>query len=259
MSDRTRPAPPRREHALVVGAGGTFGRRIAARLVAEGLDVIGIGRSPDPLAATAEAIGPGFTPLLADMADDSAVTAIAAALTMPVAMVVHAPGLPVAGGIREARADLLAAACNIKVGGMLRLVRGAEAGFRRGTRLVAIGGHYGFEPTAYAATAGIANAAVANLIKQLSWAYGGEGVTAHLVAPGPADSERLNAVAAARAARSGQPLAAELDAMRAESAIGAFVTADQVAWAVASLLAPEADALAGSTLFLDAGRRRGLP
>lgn len=142
---------------------------------------------------------------------------------------------------------------------MLRLVRGAEPRFRRGSRLVAIGGHYGFEPTAYAATAGIANAAVANLVKQLSWAYGGDGVTAHLVAPGPADSERLNAVAAARAARSGQPLAAELDEMRAESAIGAFVTADQVAWAVASLLAPEADALAGSTLFLDAGRRRGLP
>ncbi len=47
--------------------------------------------------------------------------------------------------------------------------------------------------------------------------------------------------------------------MRAESAIGAFVDAKQVAWGVAQLLAPEADAMAGSTMFLDAGRRRGLP
>ena len=47
--------------------------------------------------------------------------------------------------------------------------------------------------------------------------------------------------------------------MRAESAIGAFVDARQVAWGVAMLLAPEADAMAGATLFLDAGRRKGLP
>ena len=47
--------------------------------------------------------------------------------------------------------------------------------------------------------------------------------------------------------------------MRAESSIGAFTTPAQVAWAVALLLAPEADAMTGSTFMLDAGRRRGLP
>jgi 3-oxoacyl-[acyl-carrier protein] reductase len=193
------------------------------------------------------------------MADDSAIAAVSAALTLPVAMVVHAPGLPVAGGIRTAPTDILAAAVNIKVGGMLRLVRAAEPRLHRGSRLVAIGGHYGFEPTDYAATAGIANAAVANLIRQLSWAYGKDGITAHLVAPGPADTDRLRNVAAARAARAGRDLEAELDEMRAESAIGAFVDAKQVAWGVATLLAPEADAMAGSTMFLDAARRRGLP
>ena len=109
------------------------------------------------------------------------------------------------------------------------------------------------------ATAGVANAAVANLVRQLSWAYGPDGITAHLVAPGPADTERLRNVALARARQSGRDLDDELDDMRAESAIGAFVDVGQVAWGVASLLAPEADALAGSTLFLDAGRRRGLP
>ncbi|PKO88580.1 MAG: short-chain dehydrogenase, partial [Betaproteobacteria bacterium HGW-Betaproteobacteria-12] len=30
-------------------------------------------------------------------------------------------------------------------------------------------------------------------------------------------------------------------------------------WAVTLLLAPEADAMTGSSLMLDAGRRRGLP
>ena len=47
--------------------------------------------------------------------------------------------------------------------------------------------------------------------------------------------------------------------MRSESAIGAFTTPEQVAWAMQMLLAPEADVLAGGTLFMDAGRRKGLP
>jgi 3-oxoacyl-[acyl-carrier protein] reductase len=247
------------EHALVVGAGGAFGTEITRRLVREGLHVIGISRSAASLAGLADELGDAFLPLAADIADDAAIAIIAAALTLPVAMVVHAPGLPVAGGIRQAPTEVLAAAVNIKVGGMLRLVRAAESRLRCGSRLVAIGGHYGFEPTDYAATAGIANAAVANLMRQLSWAYGKDGVTAHLVAPGPADSDRLRNVAAARAAKAGRDLNAELEEMRAESAIHAFVDAKQVAWGVATLLSPEADAMAGSTLFLDAGRRRGLP
>lgn len=142
---------------------------------------------------------------------------------------------------------------------MLRLVRAADAALVRGARLIAIGGHYGFEPTAYAATAGVANAALANLVRQLSWAYGERGVTAHLVAPGPADTERLRRVAQERAARAGASLDAVLDEMRRESAIGAFTSVEQIAWGVAMLLDPEADALAGSTLFMDAGRRRGIP
>lgn len=248
-----------REHALVVGAGGAFGTEIARRLAQEGLHVIGISRSLGSLEQLDRELGDNFLPVAADMASDSAIPVIAAALNSLVAIVVHSPGLPVAGGIRSAPTDVLASAVNIKVGGLLRLVRAAEPRMRRGSRIVAIGGHYGFEPTDYAATAGIANAAVANLVRQLSWAYGKEGITAHLVAPGPADTERLRNVAAARAARAGRGIEAELDEMRAESAIGAFVDARQVAWGVATLLSPEADAMAGSTMFLDAGRRRGLP
>lgn len=114
-------------------------------------------------------------------------------------------------------------------------------------------------PTAYAAVAGVCNAALANLIRQLSWAYGPRGVTAHLIAPGPADTDRLRRVAVSRGERDGMDADQVLDEMKKESAIGVFTTVDQIAWAVETLLAPEADALAGGTLFMDAGRRRGLP
>lgn len=250
------------EHVVIVGAGGSIGRRVALRMAAAGKHVIGIGRSPDSLMALADemaAAGRGFLPLAADMSADAAIAQIAGALDRPVAMIVHSPGLPVAGGIRQAPTDALVEACNIKVGGLVRLVRAVEKRLRRSSRLVAIGGHYGFEPTAYAATAGVANAALANLVRQLNWAYGPDGITAHLVAPGPVDSDRLRSVATARAQSAGTTLEAELCVMAAESAIGGFTTVDQIAWAVAALLAPEADAMAGSTLFLDSGRRRGLP
>lgn len=247
------------EHVIIVGASGTIGKEIARRIAAGGRHVIGIARHAGGLEDLSSELGDSFQALAVDMSVDTAVGQISAALSRPVAMVVHAPGLPVAGGIRQAATADLVKACDIKIGGFVRLVRGAEARLRAGSRLVAVGGHYGFEPTAYAATAGVANAALANLVRQLSWAYGPEGITAHLVAPGPVDSERLNNVAAARAAKAGTALEEELKVMRADSAIGAFTTSGQIAWAVESLLSPEADALAGSTLFLDSGRRRGIP
>ena len=90
-------------------------------------------------------------------------------------------------------------------------------------------------------------------------AYGPRGVTSHVIAPGPADTERLRAVAEARARRDDRTVEAVLDAMRADSSLGAFATPEQIAWMVETLLAKEADAMTGSTLMLDSGRRRGLP
>lgn len=244
--------------AVVVGASGSFGQAIVGRLLANGLDVLAVARTADSLEALRR-IHPAVRCCPADIGQDAAVEAIRAQLAGPVRIVVHGPGVPVAGGAREVPTSAVSEAVNLKVNGFLRLVRAADDRLAAGSRLVAIGGHYGFEPTAYAATAGVANAALANLVRQLSWAYGSRGVTAHLVAPGPADTGRLRKVAAARAAQGGTTVEAVLGEMKADSAIGALTTPQQVAWAVALLLDPEADALAGSTLMLDSGRRKGLP
>jgi NAD(P)-dependent dehydrogenase (short-subunit alcohol dehydrogenase family) len=185
--------------------------------------------------------------------------AIRAAADGPVRAVVHGPGVAVVGGVLEAPTAAVVDAVNIKVGGMLRLVRAVDARLVAGSRLIAIGGHYGSEPSPYAATAGVGNAALTNLVKQMSWAYGPRGITAHLIAPGPADTDRLHRLAAARAARDGIGLEDVLGQMKKESAIGEFTTIGQIAWAVETLLAPEANALAGSTLFMDAGRRKAIP
>lgn len=246
------------EWAVVVGATGAFGAVMVERLLARGLGVLAVARRPDTLAAMA-AQQPGLRLCQADIAQDSAIEAIRAALPGPVRMVVHGPGVAVGGGVLDIDTGALVDAVNIKVGGLLRLVRAVDGHLQPDSRLVAIGGHYGLEPTAYAAAAGVANAALVNVVRQLSLAYGARGVTAHLIAPGPADTERLRRVAADRAALNHSTVEAVLDAMRAESSHHMFTEPGQVAWAVEMLLAPEARAMTGSTLMLDAGRRRGLP
>lgn len=246
------------ELAVVVGATGAFGRQIVARLCACGVDVVAVARSMTALSELAS-LHPGLIPCVADIASDDSVAQIRNALDRPVRMIVHGPGVAVVGGILDAPTAALVDAVNIKVGGLLRLTRAVDEHLVKGSRLVAIGGHYGFEPTAYAASAGIANAALVNAVRQLSLVYGARGVTAHLIAPGPADTERLHRVAADRGRQRGVSAETVLQEMCAESSIGAFTTPAQVAWAVSLLLAPEADAMTGSTLMLDSGRRRGLP
>lgn len=249
------------ELAVVVGASGSFGQAITQRLIGSGLGVVAVGRNESKLKALAAAT-PGVTPLVADIEDDGAIEAIRtqlAELDRPVRALVHGPGVLVAGGILEAPTEAIGRSVDIKVGGLLRLVRGADAHLGRGSRVIAIAGHYGLEPTPYAAAAGIANAALFSAVRQISLAYGSRGITAHTLAPGPADTERLHRVAEDRAKLQGITRDEVLDAMRADSSIGALTTPGQVAWAVAMLLAPEADAMTGSTLMLDSGRRKGLP
>jgi len=244
--------------AVLVGATGAFGTAITRRLLDAGLGVIAVARSSDSLHALS-AGDPGIKACAADIANDSAIAAIAAAIDKPVRMLVHGPGVAVAGGILTAPTGSMVDAVNIKVGGLLRLVRAADEHLSAGSRIVAIGGHYGLEPTAYAAAAGVANAALLNVVRQLSLALGPRGITAHTVVPGPADTERLRRVAATRAEQRACSTDEVLDEMRAESALGILSTPAQIAWAVSLLLAPEADAMTGSSLMLDAGRRRGLP
>ena len=247
---------------VLVGASGAFGSAIVDRVVAEGYTVLAVGRGADQLARLVERHGDHVVPCALDIADDACVESLRGAIATTgshVHAVVHGPGVAVAGGVMTVPVDALLNAVDIKVGDLLRLVRAADPYLRDGSRIIAIAGHYGLEPTAYAAAAGAANAALFNVVRQLSLAYGGRGVTAHTIAPGPADTERLHRVAADRARLQGSTTEAVLDDMRGESSIGRLVTPAEVAWAVAMLLQPEASAMTGSTLMLDAGRRRGLP
>ncbi len=247
------------EYAVVAGATGALGAAIVARLRSAGLTVVAIARSAAELDALAAA-DPGVIPLRADLTDDGLSDAVATVLDGPVRIVVQAAGLPASGTVETITGAEIVAAFDTKIGGFVRLLRGVESRLVDGSRIVVLGGHYGYEPSPAAPMAGMANAAIANLVRSLSDHWGRRGVTVHHIAPGPVESPRMDGIARRTADRRGDGSTADqvLDEYRAGSPLGRLTTVDEVAWAVGILLEPQASALHGSTLSLDLGRRRGL-
>ena len=248
--------------AVVAGATGALGSAIVRRLRARSLHVIAIARTRSDLDALA-ADDPGVTPLVGALDDDELVARLRTTtdgLDAPVRAVVQAAGLPGSGNIDTITGAEIAAGFDTKIGGLIRLIRGTERRFSAGTRIVVLGGHYGYEPSPAAPLAGMANAALGNLVRTLSDRWGPDGVTVHLVAPGPVDSPRMHAIAARTADRRDDGTTADdvLDEYRSGSPLGRLTTVDEVAWAVGILMDPEAAGLHGATLSLDLGRRRGI-
>lgn len=245
------------EYAVVAGATGALGSAIVVRLRAAGLRVIAVARSQPALDDLA--VGDdGIVPVVADLADDSLGDRLASVLDGPVRMLVQAAGLPSSGAIDTLTGDEIARGLDTKLGGLLRLIRAVQGHFVPSSRIVVLGGHYGYEPSPAAPLAGIANAGLANLVRSLADRWGPEGVTVHLVAPGPVDSPRMHAIAQRAAERRDVTAEQVLDEYRIGSPLGRLTRVAEVAWAVSLLLAEEASALHGSTLSLDAGRRRGI-
>jgi NAD(P)-dependent dehydrogenase (short-subunit alcohol dehydrogenase family) len=233
---------------------------VIGRLTRRGLAVVAVARSKDALdelAASHELI----TPCPADIGSNEAIPVISTAvagLGGPVRMAVFAAGLPVRGSADTIDPDALAIGANIKAGGLLRLLHAVRDRLVPGSRFVTFAGSLGLEPRAHEAGPGAVNAAVFNLMRQISLLYGPRGVTAHTLSPGPADTPRLRRIVATVAAERG---AAEDEVWQeyvAQNSLGRLPTTDELAWAVEMLLDPEASALHGSVLYLDAGGHRGI-
>jgi NAD(P)-dependent dehydrogenase (short-subunit alcohol dehydrogenase family) len=249
---------------------------VVGRLTRRGLPVLAVARGVDELKALA-ADCELVTACPADIGRNEAIEAIGSALsgsgptrpgltgpalagagTGPVRIAVFAAGLPVRGSADSIDPDALAAGCNIKAGGLLRLLHAVRDRLVPGSRFVAFAGSLGLEPRAHEAGPGAVNAAMFNLMRQISLLYGPRGVTTHTLSPGPADTPRLHRIAAAVAAERGVAEEQVWAEYAAQNSLGRLPTVDELAWAVELLLDPEADLLHGSVLYLDAGGHRGI-
>lgn len=243
---------------VVVGATGALGVPVAQRLSDEGHALVLVARSQDAVADLAHSLGADA--VAADVTSDDDVAKVAQHIQgKGLRMLVYLPAAPMTTNVLTADTAALTGAFDVKVNGLLRFIKALDAEFVPGTKIVVVSGTFAFDPSPMAASAGVANAAQVNLVRQLQRALGERGVTIHVVAPGPVMTQRWLSVAQAEAARRG----VSVDVIKAEAAAanptGELVTIEQVAWAVSILADPHASALAGSTLLLDGGRRTSIP
>jgi NAD(P)-dependent dehydrogenase (short-subunit alcohol dehydrogenase family) len=246
------------EWVVVAGASGAIGARIVERMVSRGLGVVAVARSTPglELLTTAHDL---VRPCVADITSDSSIKLIREALPGVCRAVINAAAAPLGGHVDDVTPEAVLAAVDVKVNGTLRLVRAVDSALIVDSRVIVLGGNLAYDPIPEAATAGLGNAALANLVKQLSRSLGKRGVTTHMVAPGPVWTDRLRALLADAASARGVSEDVVLAEFEDRSPIGHLVTIDEVVWAVETLLAPEARSLAGGTLLLDSGQRTAFP
>jgi NAD(P)-dependent dehydrogenase (short-subunit alcohol dehydrogenase family) len=246
------------EWAVVVGAGGAIGAGIVQRFADRGLGVLAVGRTGVALQEAGKGLD-RFEVCIADITEESSVSLIRDTLAGPCRVAVNAAAAPMGGHVGEVTPEAVLAAVDVKVNGTLRMVRAVDDRLVNDSRIIVLGGNLGYDPIPEAATAGVGNAALANLIRQLSRPLGERGVTCHVVAPGPVWTDRLQQLLTDAALARGITRAAVMDEFKARSPIDHVVTIDEVVWAVTMLLDPEARALTGGTLLLDAGQRTAIP
>ncbi|MBX5466396.1 MAG: SDR family oxidoreductase [Firmicutes bacterium] len=257
--------------ALVTGGTRGIGLAVAAGLVAEGASVAIVGRSLEHLSRAlsylrglggggALVVGRAAT-IGADASVHQALAAFAAEQLGGVDYLVNAAGGARVTAVLEASWDLWQAEMAVKFWGYLGMMRAVVPWMEAGTgprAILNILGVTGKDPNPALAIAGAANAALRAVTKSLAQDLAPRGIRVVNINPGATETDLLQEMAAAYAARCHATPEEMLRALRQGPPLGRLPTAPEVAELALFLLSDAALPITGTSIDIDGGAHHGL-
>lgn len=242
------------KRALVLGGSRGLGAACAALLAAEGVEVLAASRS-------GSASGAGITGVALDLADEAAVSDMAARLAdAPVDILINNCGGPKAGPARGQSPQAWRAAFDAMATPVFRLTDAALPGMEAAGwgRVVTIGSSGIEVPIPALALSNGVRGAMAGWSKTLAAEVAARGITVNMVLPGRIATDRLAELDGIKAEKSGQSMEEVQAASRATIPAGRYGRPEEFAAAVAFLCSMQAGYITGSMIRVDGGMIRSL-
>ncbi|WP_033288598.1 SDR family NAD(P)-dependent oxidoreductase [Amycolatopsis jejuensis] len=253
--------------ALVTGSSSGLGAAIAAKLAAEGAEVVVHGRDADrvsAVAATIRADGGRAEVAIGDLATDEGAEAVAASAG-PVGILVNNAGAYEHFSWDQATPDVWLQTYSVNVVSYVRMIRAfvPEMRKRGWGRVIGIGGGLAIQSMAMLPHYNASLAARHNLAVSLARELKGTGVTSNVVSPGAIMVDSLRELLVKLAPEQGwgerwEDIESSAAEAFAANDIGRFGRPDEIAAAVAYLAGDTAAYISGATLRVDGGAVRSV-
>ena len=253
--------------ALVAASSRGLGRAVAEQLAAEGCDLIMCARGADALREAADAIR---------AKSDVRIAAIAADLTVPrevdkvlregtsetgpVDILVTNTGGPPAGPFEQHSPEAWTEAVRQNLDSVVNLVRGVLPGMkqRRWGRIINVTSIAAKQPVDGLILSNAVRAAVTGFARTLANEVAPSGVTVNNVLPGYTRTQRVDELAARRAAQSGTSVEEAVAVWEREIPMGRLGEPREFGAAVAFLASERASYITGQSVAVDGGWIRSL-
>ena len=253
--------------AIVGGSSSGLGYAVAEHLASAGARVLVVSRSEERVARAVEGIrATGATDVegcVADFTDDDAprtvVEAAKAAFGDPEIVVANAGGPPAMPAVEASASDLVAA-CELLLLPVQRLAELTLPAMRAAGwgRFVSITSIAVRQPQPGLVLSNALRAAVTGYLKSVSDEVAADGVTVNTVCPGYTATDRLEVLAAGKAAREGTTVEEVFAGWAKQTPVGRLLRPEEVAAAIGFLCSEEASGITGVALPVDGGFGRGL-